>query len=315
MPKLEQGRLWAEWALVRTAAGWLRLLPIDVGALAARLVSWAAPWTAFHRRALRNLATAFPDWSEAERERVAAAMWRNTGRTFAETLQLDRIFSNCSRIEITGHGALEQCLRESGANVGVTLHMGNWEIVSFAVGLCGARVAGVYRPLRNPYLDRYARLMREPFDPGDLLGNGRARGELRLRSVAIAAKKLLRNGGHIGLVCDQVDMDPPSPCLSSANRRHLRRRRPYSPAAAAPGSGSRVACASIAVRISSSRSGNCRSKGRPIGRLICATLQWRSHDNSNAGYAMRPSNGCGKGGRYPDRVSDATHARAMHSGR
>jgi lauroyl/myristoyl acyltransferase len=128
MPKLEQARLWAEWALVRTAAGLLRLLPIDVGAsLAARLVSWAAPWTAFHSRALRNLATAFPDWSEAERERVAGAMWRNTGRTFAETLQLDRIFSNCSRI-------------------------------SFAVGLCGARVAGVYRPLRNPHLDRTADL-------------------------------------------------------------------------------------------------------------------------------------------------------------
>ena len=204
MPKLEQARLWAEWALVRTAAGLLRLLPIDVGArLAAILVSWAAPWTAFHSRALRNLATAFPDWSEAERERVAGAMWRNTGRTFAETLQLDRIFSNCSRIEMTGHGALEQCLREPGANVGVTLHMGNWEIVSFAVGLCGARVAGVYRPLRNPHLDRW---------------------------------------------------------------------------------------------------------------LICATLQRRPHANSNAGYAMRPSNGCGKGGRYPDRVPDATHARAMHAG-
>jgi lauroyl/myristoyl acyltransferase len=108
MPKLEQARHWAKCALVRTADGLLRLLPIDVGAsLAASLVSWAAPWTAFHRRALRNLATAFPDWSEAERERVAAAMWRNTGQTIAVTLQLDRIFSNCSRIEMTGHGALK----------------------------------------------------------------------------------------------------------------------------------------------------------------------------------------------------------------
>jgi Bacterial lipid A biosynthesis acyltransferase len=282
MPKLEQALLWAEWALVRTAAGLLRLLPIDVGAsLAASLVSWAAPWTAFHRRALRNFGTAFPDWSEGERERVAAAMWRNTGRTFAETLQLDRIFSNCSRIEMTGYGALEQCLREPGGNVGVTLHMGNWEIVSFAVGLCGGRVAGVHRPLRNPYLDRYVRLIREPFYPRGLLGKGRARGELPLRSVAIAAKKLLRNAGHLGLGCGQIDN----------------------------------ACASIAVRISSSRSRNCRSKGCPIGRLICPTRQRRSHDNSNTGYAMRPSNGCGgKGGRYPDRVPDATHARAMHAG-
>ena len=261
MPKLEQARLGAEWALVRTAAGLLRLLPIDVGAsLAARLVSWAVHGLHFIVERSGTSQQPFPIGRRRDRERVAAAMWRNTGRTFAETLQLDRIFSNCSRIEMTGHGALEQCLREPGANVGVTLHMGNWEIVSFAVGLCGARVASVYRQLRNPYLDRYVRLMREPFYPGGLLGNGRARGELPLRSVAIAAKKLLRNGGHIGLVCDQVDMDPPSACLSSANRRHLRRRRPYSPAAAEPGSGSRVACASIAVRISSSRSGNAGRK-------------------------------------------------------
>ena len=194
MPKLEQARLWAEWALVRTAAGLLRLLPIDVGAsLAARLVSWAAPWTAFHRRALRNFATAFPDWSEAERERVAAAMWRNTGRTFAETLQLDRIFSNCSRIEMTGHGALEQCLREPGANVGVTLHRG----IGRSSASPSASAAPGWRAsiavLRNPYLDRYVRLMREPFYPGGLLGKGRASGELPLRSIAIAAKKLLRN--------------------------------------------------------------------------------------------------------------------------
>lgn len=206
MPKIEQARLWAECALVRTAAALLRLLPIDAGAsLAARLVSWVAPWTAFHRRALRNLATAFPDWSEAERERVAAAMWRNTGRTFAETLQLDRIVSQCSRIEITGRAALEQCLRESRANVGVTLHMGNWEIVSIATGLCGAKVAGVYRPLRNPYLDRYIRLARAPFYPAGLLAKTRPRGKLPLGSVAIAAKRLLANGGLIGLVCDQVD--------------------------------------------------------------------------------------------------------------
>src|SRR3984957_2098831 len=143
MPKLEQARLWAEWALVRTAAGLLRLLPIDVGAsLAARLVSWAAPWTAFHRRALRNLATAFPDWSEAERARVAAAMWRNTGRTFAETLQLDRIVSQSSRIEMTGRAAAELCLRQPCAIIAVTLHMGNWEIASIAAGLCGAKMAG-----------------------------------------------------------------------------------------------------------------------------------------------------------------------------
>jgi Kdo2-lipid IVA lauroyltransferase/acyltransferase len=199
-------RLRAEYALVRLAAGLLRLLPIDAAAsFAGSAVGWVAPWTSLHARAMRNLAVAFPDWSEAERRRVAAAMWRNTGRTIAETLLLGRIISDPSRLEIEGREALERCLREPGANIGVTLHMGNWEIVGIACGICGARLAGVYRELRNPYLDRYLRQTRSPLYPGGLLAKGTNRDTMPISSAALGAISLLREGGHLGIVCDQVD--------------------------------------------------------------------------------------------------------------
>lgn len=206
MLKRKDLRLRAEYALVRSAAALLRLLPIDVGAGAmGSVVAWIAPWTALHARALRNLAAAFPDWSEAERSRVAAAMWRNTGRMIAETLLLDRIVSDPSRLEIEGREAVERRLREPGANIGVTLHMGNWEIAAIAGGICGARLAGVYRPLRNPYLDRYMRETRSPFYPAGLLGKAPTGGAMPMGSAAIAAINVLREGGHLGVVCDQVD--------------------------------------------------------------------------------------------------------------
>ena len=206
MSKPKDLRLLAEYALVRSAAALLRLLPIDAAAgVAGSVVAWIAPWTALHARALGNLAAAFPDRSEAERKRIAAAMWRNTGRTIAETLLLDRILSDPSRLEIEGRDALERRLREPGANIGVTLHMGNWEILGIACGICGARLAGVYRSLRNPYLDRYLRETRSPFYPAGLLVKATTRGALPLESAAIAAINLLRDGGHLGVVCDQVD--------------------------------------------------------------------------------------------------------------
>ncbi len=206
MLKHKDLRLRAEYALVRSAVALLRILPIDVGAgIAGSVVAWIAPWTALHGRALANLAAAFPEWSEAERNRVAAAMWRNTGRTIAETLVLDRIVADPSRLEIEGRDAVERRLREPGANIGVTLHMGNWEIAGIACGICGARLAGVYRSLRNPYLDRYLREMRSPFYPAGLLVKATTRAAMPIGAAGIAAINLLRDGGHLGVVCDQVD--------------------------------------------------------------------------------------------------------------
>jgi KDO2-lipid IV(A) lauroyltransferase len=206
MLTLEDLQLRAEYALIRLAAGLLRLLPIDVAAnLAASAVGRVAPWTSLHARALRNLAAAFPDWAEAERERVAAAMWQNTGRTIAETLLLGRIISDASRLEIEGRETLERCLREPGANIGVTLHMGNWEIAGIACGICGGRLAGVYRELRNPYLDSYLRQTRSPLYPAGLLARGTRRGAGPIGSTTLAAIDLLRKDGHLGVVCDQVD--------------------------------------------------------------------------------------------------------------
>jgi KDO2-lipid IV(A) lauroyltransferase len=206
MPKLRDLRFRAEYAAVRSAVAALRLLPIDAAAsVVGSLAAWIAPWTPLHRRALENLAVAFPDWSEAERKRVAAAMWRNTGRTIAETLLLDRIGSDPSRLEFESRRFLEQSLRQPGANLCLTLHLGNWELIAVACGLCGGRLAGVYRSLRNPYLDRYVRETRSPFYPAGLFVKGKTHGVQPTGSAATGVINILRRGGHLGLVCDQVD--------------------------------------------------------------------------------------------------------------
>jgi len=206
MPTLRDLQHRAEYWFIRSSAFLLSLLPIDLAVgIVARLVAVVGPWTSLHARALRNLGVAFPDWPEAEHRRVAAAMWRHTGRTIGETLLLQRIVADASRLEIDGRPALEQSFREHGAHVGITLHMGNWEIAGVVCAICGGRLAGIYRPLRNPYLDGYLRKTRDPLYPGGLLFKGAARESRPNKAAAVAAMSLLRRGGYLAAVCDQVD--------------------------------------------------------------------------------------------------------------
>ena len=66
-------------------------------------IAWRmiAPRLHRHRRALDNLALAFPDMPLKERERLAGDMWENLGRTFAEGFFLKQIMAEattaCSR--------------------------------------------------------------------------------------------------------------------------------------------------------------------------------------------------------------------------
>ena len=75
-------------ALVR-AAPWTSPSPF-----LAKSGGCIAPYDRRHKRALDNLAIAFPDMTRAEREAIARGMWENLGRVMAETMQIDRIIAD-----------------------------------------------------------------------------------------------------------------------------------------------------------------------------------------------------------------------------
>jgi Kdo2-lipid IVA lauroyltransferase/acyltransferase len=90
-----------EYALVLSLVGLVRLMPLPVAtAFGAFLVKHVIPNKRRHRRALANLAFAYPDKTPEEREAIAMAMWDNVGRTFAEMFLLDRILKDRSRLII-----------------------------------------------------------------------------------------------------------------------------------------------------------------------------------------------------------------------
>ena len=94
----------------------------------------------------------------------------------------------------------------SGAAIGVSLHMGNWELAIWPFTLAGNNPAAVYRTVKNPYVDRYLRALRRDLYPGGLLGKGRIDGGIEEgQKTARLIMDFVRQGGRLGLVCDLHD--------------------------------------------------------------------------------------------------------------
>lgn len=210
MPDTRNIRFAIEYAALRLAEAIFRLLSLDqASALSAAICGAVGPRTKLHRRALANLAAAFPQMTEQQRQRIALAMWRNTGRVIAETLTLDRIVSDPGRIEVIDKAYVEQSLRKPGPQIGITPHLGNWELVAWAAGLCGGKPAGVYRPFRNAYIDRYVHARRDCLYPAGFLLKGRSVENRSLGNATRSAIDFLRKGGMLGFAADQVEESSP----------------------------------------------------------------------------------------------------------
>ena len=204
MPLLQDLRYRIEYLALRLLVVLVRSVPIDVGVrLSGKAWRLLAPFDRRHGRALANLAIAFPEKAPEERAAIALAMWENLGRVMAETMQLDRIIADPTRIVIVDHAMFRRYRDKLGPAVGVTLHMGNWELAIWPFTLAGNNPAAVYRSVKNPYVDRYLRDTRKRLYPGGLLGKGRNREEGQ--TTARLIMDFVRQGGRLGLVCDLHD--------------------------------------------------------------------------------------------------------------
>jgi KDO2-lipid IV(A) lauroyltransferase len=196
-----------EYALLMVLVGIVRLMRVDTAAaVSSRIWGLVAPRLRRHRRALDNLAIAFPEKTVAEREAIARAMWANLGRVMAETMLVDRLIREPGRIRIANAEIFARYRNKLGPAIGCSLHMGNWELAIWPLVVAGANPAAVYRTVKNPYVDAYLRHQRRDLYPGGLLGKGKVDGNWEEgQRTARQITDFVRHGGRLGLVCDLYD--------------------------------------------------------------------------------------------------------------
>ncbi len=208
MAFLTELRYGVEYVALRLVVFIVRLFPLDraVKISAATWRKLAPKSKRRHRRALHNLAIAFPDKTPQEREQIALEAWSNLGRVMVETMQLDRILRQPERIEIINPKILERYRGKLGPLICCSLHSGNWELATWPLVAVEAHPAAIYRLVSNPYVDNYLRKQRERLYPGGMFSRGAGRiNRMAGLDTARQIGAYLRDGGRIAMLADLYD--------------------------------------------------------------------------------------------------------------
>lgn len=169
-------------------------------ALGGHVFRLIGPRSRHHRKVLKNLEIAFPERDAAWRERIAAAMWRDVGRSLAEYAFLPEICrdTNDSRIKLVDHVGVEALKRESRPIVFVAAHQANWNLPAVVGQYIGRSLSVLYRRRKNPHLEDVIKHWRNQMPSGFIDVGARA---------PKAMLDELRNGRCIGLFIDRRSRD------------------------------------------------------------------------------------------------------------
>ena len=181
---------------LRLVVAGLGCLPIDwvsgIGSCAFWVVS---PFSKGRiRRIADNLQIIDETLSASEAKARALSAFRDVGRTFLETMVLNRMW-HAGRVAITGATAARQRLDPTKPVLFVSGHLGNWEIAPVGAIGAGYKMSALYRAPGNPGMDRLIRSMRERY--GLILIAKSRTGGTR------AAYEALVQTGCLGLLVDE----------------------------------------------------------------------------------------------------------------
>lgn len=185
-------------ALVAPFALALAYLPLRVGLwVGARLGDLG--WLLLRGRravALDNLARALgAETTPRDRARIGRESFRNIGMNVVESCVFyfrppQRLLS---RVEVRGEANLVAAAALGRGMLGLTAHLGNWELLAASTTLTPIQLSAVYRPLDDPLLDQILERFR-----------GRVGVELIGKRNAIAdIRDALRRGRMVGVLLDQ----------------------------------------------------------------------------------------------------------------
>jgi len=187
-----------EYAALRAVNAAMQMFPMRRNLKTARLAGAAMHrFDRKHRqRAMHNIRRSLPHLSEPEADRIARASVQHFLQLGVEVLFTTRLiqratWSNRVTLDDIGPG-LDAVLGDRPAIL-VSGHYGNWEVLGYTMGLLGADLTGVARPIDNPYINDW------------LLGVREAQGMRIITKFGAtdAMLDIMRRGGALGFVGDQ----------------------------------------------------------------------------------------------------------------
>ena len=97
------------------------------------------------------------------KNQIISEMWKNYGMTFIEYIILNNFRKNSSHIEIKGEDNLDIVISKKKPVIFVSGHFANFELMSMEITKKNIRLATIYRPLNNIFLNPFMEFLRKKF--------------------------------------------------------------------------------------------------------------------------------------------------------
>lgn len=190
--------MWTQYLAARSAAAALTSFDVNLNLRTAGAIG-----SLMHRldqrhaeRSRANIRCSFPDWPEARVDATARASMQHLIQFVMETLHTPRLIHETNwagRLDTAALGEAVGVLNAGRPVILVTGHLGNFELLGYALATLGYQVTALARPLDNPLVYDW------------LLGIRERKG-MRVITKWDATDQMvgvLESGGALGFIADQ----------------------------------------------------------------------------------------------------------------
>ena len=135
------------------------------------------------------------NFKKVDNDKIISSMWKNYGMTFIEYIFLDIFVKNSNHIEIIGETNLNKIIEINKPVIFVSGHFANYELISMEITKKKIKLATIYRPLNNFFLNPFMEFLRKKFVCKNQIRKG-------LNGVRDSIK-FIKKGYSVALMIDQ----------------------------------------------------------------------------------------------------------------
>ena len=111
----------------------------------------------------RNLDKIKPEISKLEKEMIINKMWSNYGKTFIEYIYLGSFKRKSNHIVIKNKKVIDEIVKKNRPVIFISGHFANYELMSMELTKAQVKLATIYRPLNNIFLNPFMEYLRKTF--------------------------------------------------------------------------------------------------------------------------------------------------------
>ena len=112
---------------------------------------------------IQNLERINKNLSNNNKEKVIEKMWSNYGKTFIEYVHLNYFRKNSNHIEIVNKDIIKDLIKNNKKVIFISGHFANYELMSMELTKLNLKLATIYRPLNNIFLNPFMVYLRKKF--------------------------------------------------------------------------------------------------------------------------------------------------------